>query len=77
MSDQSYLRYNFMRRMRRNALSCKKEEICPSSGQVRIEENFALKHNLTSSKKIYKEQGFVLLQASTLEEANYLIEQVT
>ena len=59
-----------------NDLSCKKEEICPSSGQVRIEENFALKYNLTSSKLIYKEQGFVLLQASTLEEAKYLIEQV-
>ena len=39
MSDQSYLRYNFMRRMRRNAVSCKKLPFCvphrgPATGVI-------------------------------------------
>ena len=59
-----------------NDLSCKKYENCLSSDQLKMEENFALNRDLTSAIKIYKEQGFVLLQASTLEEAKYLIEQV-
>ena len=34
-------------------------------------------HDFIKSREIYEEQGFVLLQASTPEEAKYLIEKIT